>query len=155
MTLSTGRSIGPESSATARHSIDGFRKFAERTGHWLGSSTAFMVAVTFVLAWAISGPLFGFSDRWQIIINTCTSIVTFLMVFLLQGTQTRDLRVLQLKLDELLRAVQEARTGLVRLEHLPDAHLNELAEEFARLGEEEGNPAPVASAQSPDAESPD
>lgn len=150
MAVPTDKEVTAGLAMTARPTIDGFRKFAERFARWLGSPPAFLAAVTLVIGWALSGPIFGFSDRWQIVINTCTSIITFLMIFLLQGTQTRDTRVLQLKLDELLRAVQEARTGLVRLEHLPDAHFNELADEFARLSDQEGNPAPVPPVVSPD-----
>jgi low affinity Fe/Cu permease len=85
--------------------------------------------------WAVTGPIFGFSDTWQLVINTGTTIVTFLMVFLSQNSQNRDGRAIQLKLDELLRAVSRARTDLVDLENCSDEELDELQEQFARLRE--------------------
>jgi low affinity Fe/Cu permease len=126
--------------AAPRHAIDGFRKFAERTARLLGAPSAFLAAVGAVIIWGVTGPAFHFSNRWQMVISTGTSVVTFLMVFLLQSTQTRDSRALHLKLDELLRSVREARTGLVGLERLPDVHLAELADEFTRLGDQERGP---------------
>jgi low affinity Fe/Cu permease len=130
----------PEIAAVPRHAINGFRKFAERTSLVLGAPSAFLAAVAAVIIWGVTGPIFHFSNRWQLVISTGTSVVTFLMVFLLQSTQTRDSRALHLKLDELLRSVQAARTGLVGLERLPDAHLAELADEFTRLGDQERGP---------------
>ena len=88
-----------------------FGDAANAVSRWTGSSWAFILAVTVIILWAISGPIFGFSDTWQLVINTGTTIVTFLMVFLIQNTQNRDQRALQLKLDELLRAVEGAREG--------------------------------------------
>ena len=88
-----------------------FRKFAQNTSNATGTPWAFLLAVAVVLVWAITGPIFGFSDTWQLVINTGTTIVTFLMVFLIQNTQNRDTRALHLKLDELLRAVPDAREG--------------------------------------------
>jgi low affinity Fe/Cu permease len=113
-----------------------FRRFSHRASLLVGSSWAFVTAVLIIVVWAVSGPLFRFSDTWQLIINTSTTIVTFLMVFLIQNTQNRDSTVLQLKLDELLRAVEGARTGLVDLEDLPDDELARLQREFARLQKE-------------------
>jgi low affinity Fe/Cu permease len=110
-----------------------FRKFSHRASLLVGSSWAFMIAVLLILIWALVGPLFGYSDTWQLVINTSTTIITFLMVFLIQNTQNRDAKVIQLKLDELLRAVKEARTDLVNLEELPDTELEKLQEEFNRL----------------------
>jgi len=92
-----------------------------------------MLAVAVVIVWGISGPMFGFSDTWQLVINTGTTIVTFLMVFLVQNTQNRDAKATHLKLDELLRAVEGARTGLVSLETLSDEQLKHLQEQFERL----------------------
>ena len=126
-----------------RHTINGFRKFAEYTARLLSSPSAFLTAVVAVIVWGVSGPAFHFSNKWQMVINTGTSIVTFLMIFLLQSTQARDSRALHLKLDELLRSVRDARTGLVSLERLPDAHLAELADEFTRLGDQERGPDAV------------
>jgi low affinity Fe/Cu permease len=116
------------------HSI--FRKFAARTSEIVGSPWAFIVAVAAILIWAGSGPLFGFSDTWQLVINTSTKIVTFLMVFLIQNTQNRDAKAIHLKLDELLRAVSNARTGLVDLEDLTDEELQKLQLEFQHLRED-------------------
>ncbi len=96
----------------------------------MGSAWAFVVALTVILVWAITGPVFGFSDTWQLVINTGTTIVTFLMVFLIQNTQNRDARALHLKLDELLRALTAARTGLVDLEDLSEKELDRLEAEF-------------------------
>ncbi len=114
-----------------------FRKFAEHASRRLGSPWAFLLALTTVMAWAATGPRFHFSETWQIVINTGTTIITFLMVFLIQNTQNRDSRAMHLKLDELLRAVTEARTSLVNLEQLPDAELQELESEFAELHDEQ------------------
>ena len=110
-----------------------FRKFAQKTSEWMGSSWAFIVAVVVIGVWAVSGPLFGFSDSWQLIINTGTTIVTFLMVFLIQNTQNREAVATQIKLDELIRGVKGARTRLVHLEECTDEELMELQEEFKRL----------------------
>ena len=132
-----------EIAAVPHGAIDGFRKFAERTARLLSTPPAFLAAVAAVIIWGVTGPAFHFSDRWQTVISTSTSVVTFLMVFLLQNTQARDSRALHLKLDELLRSVREARTGLVGLERLPDAHLAELADELTRLGDQERGPGVV------------
>lgn len=110
-----------------------FRRFSEQTSSLVGSSWVFVLAVVVVLIWAFSGPLFGFSNTWQLVINTGTTIVTFLMVFLIQNTQNRDSKAIHLKLDELLKGVRGARTGLVNLEHLSDKELDRLQEEFASM----------------------
>ena len=99
----------------------------------VGSPWAFMAALAVLAVWALTGPAFGFSDTWQLIINTATTIVTFLMVFLIQNTQNRDSKALHLKLDELIRAVSGARTGLVDLEDMTDDEIESLRKEFARL----------------------
>lgn len=112
-----------------------FRKFAQKMALVVGSPWAFILAVVVIGVWAVTGPIFRFSDTWQLVINTGTTIVTFLMVFLIQNTQNRDAQALHLKLDELLRAVKEARTGLVDLENLPDEELQRLQQEFRRLRE--------------------
>jgi low affinity Fe/Cu permease len=101
----------------------------------VGSPYAFLIALGVVVVWAVTGPIFGFSDTWQLVINTGTTIVTFLMVFLIQNSQNRDARAIQLKLDELLRAVSQARTDLVDLENCSDEELDQLQEQFARLRE--------------------
>ncbi|MEO8904488.1 MAG: low affinity iron permease family protein [Polyangiaceae bacterium] len=111
-----------------------FHKLAEKTAQSLGSAWAFALAVGIVLLWAISGPAFHFNDTWQLTINTGTTIVTFLMVFLIQNTQNREARATQLKLDELLRSVELARTSMVNLQDLSDKELDALELEFRRLG---------------------
>jgi low affinity Fe/Cu permease len=118
------------------HSVqEQFRYFARRASDYLGSSWAFLSACLVVLMWAVTGPLFGFSDTWQMVINTGTTIVTFLMVFLIQHAQNHDARAMQLKLDELLRAVDAARTGLVNLEERSEEELRDLKQEFGALSE--------------------
>jgi low affinity Fe/Cu permease len=112
-----------------------FRKFAQTTSQAVGSSWAFILAVLIIIVWAITGPMFHYSDTWQLVINTGTTIITFLMVFLIQNTQNRDAKAIHLKLDELLKGVKGARTGLVNLEHLSDKELENLQKEFERLHE--------------------
>lgn len=115
-----------------------FRQFANDVAGAMGTGWAFFVALAFVIIWAVTGPAFGFSDTWQLVINTATTIITFLMVFLIQATQNRNSKAIQLKLDELLRAITKARTDLVGLEHLPEAEIQELEAEFATLKERIG-----------------
>jgi len=112
-----------------------FRKFAQTTSQAVGSSWAFILAFLIIVVWAITGPLFHYSDTWQLVINTSTTIITFLMVFLIQNTQNRDAKAIHLKLDELIKGVKGARTELVDLEDLSDADLERLHKEFARLHE--------------------
>jgi low affinity Fe/Cu permease len=110
-----------------------FRKFAASVSNIVGSPWAFILAVLVIFIWAITGPVFGFSDTWQLVINTGTTIITFLMVFLIQNTQNRDARAIHLKLDELIRSVQGARNSLVDLENLSDEELDRLQKEFERF----------------------
>jgi low affinity Fe/Cu permease len=110
-----------------------FRRCSQRASAATGSAWAFAAAAAAIGLWALTGPLFDFSDTWQLVINTGTTIVTFLMVFLIQNTQNRDARAVHLKLDELLRAVEAARTSMVELEDRSDAELDELRAEFQRL----------------------
>jgi low affinity Fe/Cu permease len=116
---------------------DLFRKFAQTTSQGVGSPWAFILAVMVIVVWAASGPMFGYSDTWQLVINTGTTIITFLMVFLIQNTQNRDAKAIHLKLDELIRGVEGARTHLVDLEELSDEELERLREQFKRLRREE------------------
>ncbi len=113
------------------------RKFfnwcATRTSAAAGHPITFTIAVGTIVVWAVTGPMFGYSDTWQLVINTGTTIVTFLMVFLIQNSQNRDAAAMQAKLDELLRAVKTARTSLVSLEQMSDDELDALAAEFQRL----------------------
>jgi len=110
-----------------------FHKIAHAISELVGTAWAFLLAVAVILLWAATGPLFHFSDTWQLVINTGTTIVTFLMVFLIQNTQNRDAKAIHLKLDELIRAVAEARTGLVDLEELSEEELDKLHHEFQEL----------------------
>lgn len=110
-----------------------FAKVATTVSSAVGSPYAFIAALLFVLAWGLSGPVFGFSETWQLVVNTGTTIVTFLMVFIIQNAQNRDQKALQLKLDELLRAVGEAKTGFVDLESLDDETLNKLKDRFGAM----------------------
>ncbi|TAK35139.1 MAG: low affinity iron permease family protein [Chloroflexota bacterium] len=114
---------------------DIFHTFAETASHLLGSAWAFVAALMIIVFWAVTGPIFGFSDTWQLVINTGTTIITFLMVFLIQNTQNRDAKAIHLKLDELIRAVKGARTGLVDLEKMSEDELDSLEKEFHRLHE--------------------
>ena len=113
---------------------DRFHKFACTVANWMGQPWAFVLSVTLLLVWAISGPLFGFSETWQLIINTATTIVTFLMVFLIQNTQNRDSRAFNLKLDELIRSTKKARNALIDLENMTDEELAEIQKQFERIG---------------------
>ena len=110
-----------------------FRKFAQKISQIVGTSWAFIVAVLIIVVWAITGPMFRYSDTWQLVINTGTTIITFLMVFLIQNTQNRDAKAIHLKLDELIKGVKGARTGFVNLEQLSDEELERLQKEFAKL----------------------
>jgi low affinity Fe/Cu permease len=110
-----------------------FRRAAKSVASVLGSPYAFGVALLVVVVWAVLGPVFGFSDTWQLVINTGTTIITFLVVFLIQNTQNRDTKALHLKLDELIRAVGGARNGLIDSEDLTEDELNRLEAEFAEL----------------------
>jgi low affinity Fe/Cu permease len=107
-----------------------FRKFARGSADAVRSPAAFLVGVLTMLIWAATGSYFRYSDTWQLVINTGTSIGTFLIVFLIQNTQNRDAKVMQLKLDELIRSVKTARTELVQMEALTDQELDDLQEEF-------------------------
>lgn len=110
-----------------------FRKFAQTTSQAVGSSWAFLLATLVIVIWAVTGPLFHYSDTWQLVINTGTTIITFLMVFLIQNTQNRDAKAIHLKLDELIRGVEGARTHLVDLEALSDEELDRLQQQFKRI----------------------
>jgi low affinity Fe/Cu permease len=116
-----------------------FHKFASAASNILGSAWAFIIAAASIIAWAITGPIFHFSDTWQLLANTGTTLVTFLMVFLIQNTQNRDAKAIHLKLDELIRGVAGARTGMVDLEDLSDEELARLQKEFQRLHEQMGH----------------
>ncbi len=115
---------------------DLFRKLANRISAWTGTAWAFLLALSVVIIWAITGPAFNYSSTWQLVINTGTTIVTFLMVFLIQNTQNRDGKAIQLKLDELIRTSGAARDALVDVEDLTDEELAKLDQEFKDLREQ-------------------
>jgi low affinity Fe/Cu permease len=120
-----------------------FTRFAKWTSRATGRPLIFSLALLVILAWVVTGPLFGFSDTWQLVINTGTTIVTFLMVFLIQNAQNRDARAFHLKLDELIHAIKEARNELIDVEELSDEQLAALQREFVRLREERPADAPA------------
>lgn len=113
-----------------------FHRFAHTAADLVGSPGAFITGLLVIVIWALAGPVFGYSDTWQLFINTGTTIVTFLMVFLIQNTQNRDSRAVHLKLDELIRSVRTARDEMVDLENLSDEDLDALQSEFSRLREQ-------------------
>ncbi|ACB77453.1 low affinity iron permease family protein [Opitutus terrae] len=110
-----------------------FTSFAKITARATGRPSAFVLAFAVILAWAVTGPLFHYSDTWQLVINTGTTIVTFLMVFLIQNTQNRDTQAIQVKLDELIRAMEGAHNALLNLEDLTDEELEQIRADYAKL----------------------
>ncbi len=106
---------------------------AKRISHWCGRPTTFLLALGVILVWILTGPIFGYSDTWQLVINTGTTIITFLMVFLIQNTQNRDTAAIQLKLDELIRATQGAHNALLDLEELDETVLEEFRSRYEQL----------------------
>lgn len=112
---------------------DFFNRTARQTSEVVGSAWSFITAVLVIAIWGITGPIFHYSDTWQLIINTATTIITFLMVFLIQNTQNRDAKAVHLKLDELIRALQGARNRLVDLEKMSDADLKKVEKEFEEV----------------------
>jgi low affinity Fe/Cu permease len=118
------------------HSNSWFGHFAKVTSRAAGRPGAFMLAMTVVVMWAATGPVFGYSDTWQLVINTGTTVVTFLMVFLIQSTQNRDSEALQLKLDELIRATEGAHNALLDLEDIDEEKMERVRTRYAKLAEE-------------------
>ena len=114
-----------------------FNRMAERIAMWAGRAGAFALALGIVIFWAATGPVFGWSDTWQLVINTGTTIVTFLMVFLIQNAQNRDASAIQCKLDELIRAVGHARNQFIGIEHLTEGELRELQRKLEELAGDE------------------
>jgi low affinity Fe/Cu permease len=126
----------PTSTATSTVVVTGpdrFGKFAARSSHYLGSRWAFVAAIGVIVVWAITGPIFHYSDTWQLVINTGTTIVTFLMVFLIQNTQNRDARAIHLKLNELIHAVDKAKNQMIDVENLSDLELDELTKTYEKI----------------------
>jgi low affinity Fe/Cu permease len=112
-----------------------FGRLARLTAHAMGQPAAFGTALAIIILWAISGPIFGFSDTWQLIINTGTTIITFLMVFIIQNTQNRDAEAMHIKLDELIRAMDQAQNALLNLEELEEDDLERIRANYLRLAE--------------------
>jgi low affinity Fe/Cu permease len=112
-----------------------FNRFAKWTSRVAGKPVTFALAIAVVIAWAVTGPIFGFSDSWQLVINTGTTIITFLMVFLLQNTQYRDSEAIQIKLDELIRSIEGAHNALLELEELDQKDLDRIKTEYRKLAE--------------------
>jgi low affinity Fe/Cu permease len=123
----------PAQTGLSSRSQSWFTRLAKKTSWAVGRPAAFGTAVVIILVWAATGPIFKFSDSWQLIINTGTTIATFLMVFLIQNTQNRDAEAIQIKLDELIRATQGAHTALLDLEELEDAELERVRANYQRL----------------------
>ena len=113
-----------------------FTRFARTAATVTGKPITFIIASLVILIWAVTGPLFGFSDTWQLVINTSTTIITFLMVFLIQNTQNRDTEALQIKLDEIIRSIKGARNEVLDLEELDEKQLNEIRKEYLALAEQ-------------------
>ena len=121
---------------------DAFGKFAAAASSWLGSKWAFVGAIVIIIVWALTGPLFHYSDTWQLVINTGTTIITFLMVFIIQNTQNRDAHAINLKLDELIHSIDKAKNEMMDIEKLSDKELDTIHEKYTRMrtdcDEEEG-----------------
>jgi low affinity Fe/Cu permease len=112
---------------------DTFGKFAASASSWLGSKWAFVGAIVIIIVWALTGPLFHYSDTWQLVINTGTTIITFLMVFIIQNTQNRDARAINLKLDELIHSIDKAKNEMMDIEKLSDEELDVIHENYTRM----------------------
>jgi low affinity Fe/Cu permease len=110
-----------------------FRKFSAKTSELVGTSWAFISATLIIIVWAATGPMFDYSNTWQLVINTGTTIITFLMVFLIQNTQNRDAKAIHLKLDELIKATKGARNSMIDLDKLSDEQLKDLEEDYKRI----------------------
>ena len=128
-----------------RTNNDWFGRFATCASAWMGSKWAFTVAILAIFAWGATGQMFHFSNTWQLVINTGTTIVTFVMVFLIQNTQNRDARAINLKLDELIRVTDKARDQMMNIENLSDLELDELKTKFEKI---KGQLQQVTTAQS-------
>jgi low affinity Fe/Cu permease len=129
----TKETTSTEASTVLVSKVDRFGKFAARSSHYLGSRWAFVVAIGAIVVWGLTGPIFHYSDTWQLVINTGTTIVTFLMVFLIQNTQNRDARAIHLKLNELIHAIDKAKNQMIDVENLSDLELEELTKTYEKI----------------------
>ena len=125
-----------EAEMSSNKSRSGFTRFAKWTAYVTGRPIAFIFAVALIIVWALTGPLFDFSDTWQLVINTGTTIMTFLMVFLIQNTQYRDSEAIHIKLDELIRSTKEAQNALMDLEEMEDDELDRLRADYEKIAEQ-------------------
>jgi low affinity Fe/Cu permease len=135
-TLGRWRKHLPEHEYKKESTKDFFQTFANRCSQVAGSRWAFLSAVLLIIIWAATGPIFGYSDAWQLVVNTATTIITFLMVFLIQNAQNRDSHALHLKLDEIIRAKRSANNKMIDIEKLSDEELTLLATEYERIRKE-------------------
>jgi len=123
----------PSTNHVSEHNTGSFHTFAGRASLIVGSKWAFTTAVLIILFWGLSGPFFHFSDTWQLVVNTATTIVTFLIVFLIQNTQNRDGRAIHLKLDEIIHSLKHARNEMIQIENLSDADLEVISKNFEKI----------------------
>jgi low affinity Fe/Cu permease len=135
--MSAGKKSEPSNPASTTPSKDWFGQFASSASNYLGSRWAFAAAIAVIVVWAVTGPIYHYSNTWQLIINTGTTIVTFLMVFLIQNTQNRDARAINLKLNELIHAISTAKNQMIDIEHLSDQELDAIAEKYKLVPNEE------------------
>src|SRR4030065_2701683 len=119
---------------TQTYTTSRFGRFASWASHTTGHPSTFILAVLIIIAWVVTGPLFGFSDTWQLVINTSTTIITFLMVFIIQNTQNRDSAATQLKLDEIIRSMENANNALLNMEQLDEKEPEDIRAGYLRLG---------------------
>jgi low affinity Fe/Cu permease len=117
------------------HQHSWFNRFSKLAARWTGHPLTFLLAVLIIVVWGVTGPVFGFSDTWQLVINTGTTIITFLMVFVIQNTQNRDSAAVQIKLDELIRAIEGAHNSMLNLEELEDEELERIRHRYTHLAE--------------------
>jgi low affinity Fe/Cu permease len=125
--------VAMQSESQRRPAASWFQSFATQASIKVGTRWAFLAAILLIVVWAATGPFFRFSDTWQLVINTGTTIVTFLMVFLIQNTQNRDARAIHLKLDEVIRSIHQAHNEMIDIEHLSDEELETLAKQYERF----------------------
>jgi low affinity Fe/Cu permease len=133
LTNESAEKVAATASTSSVTGSDRFGRFAARSSHYLGSRWSFVAAIGVIVVWGLTGPIFHYSDTWQLIINTGTTIVTFLMVFLIQNTQNRDARAIHLKLNELIHAVDKAKNQMIDVEKLSDFELEELAKTYEQI----------------------